>query len=157
MLPKLWAAMKPGAVVFVNQTPHRWFPWDHHSTALWGINYLPAGLAARYASRCARMNVGYNRRAGRNWAVHLRGGLRGGTERSIVQHLTAGRPDAARILQPIRHRDRAAYWLAQTSPRHRRIKRIIAQAFRWSERLFGTIPGMNVDVVIQKAGEGNGQ
>jgi SAM-dependent methyltransferase len=148
VLPRIWGIMKPGAVVFVNQTPHRWFPWDHHSTGLWGINYLPAP-AAQWLARFGTMNRDFNRTA-RTWEAHLRGGLRGGTERAILRDFTAGRSRAGRILQPIGYPDRAGYWLAQTSPRYRSLKRGIASVFRVSERLFGSIPSMNVDVVIQK-------
>ncbi|HEU4801113.1 MAG TPA: class I SAM-dependent methyltransferase, partial [Gemmatimonadales bacterium] len=47
VLPRLWAHLNVGGILFVNQTPHRWFPYEHHSTGLWGINYLPNGLAMR--------------------------------------------------------------------------------------------------------------
>jgi hypothetical protein len=50
VMPLLWSHMRPGAVMFVNQTPHRWHPYEHHSTRLWGINYLPDTLAERLAS-----------------------------------------------------------------------------------------------------------
>ncbi|HLS47546.1 MAG TPA: class I SAM-dependent methyltransferase [Gemmatimonadales bacterium] len=148
VLPKLWAALRPGGILFVNQTPHRWFPYDHHSTGLWGINYLPAALARRYAL-LAPMNRDFNRTL-RPWKAHLRGGLRGGTERSIIRELTGGHPGRARIIQPRLHRDRADYWLASTSPRWRRFKQAIAGFFRLSERLLGTIPSMNVDVAIER-------
>jgi 2-polyprenyl-3-methyl-5-hydroxy-6-metoxy-1,4-benzoquinol methylase len=149
VLPKVWDLLNVGGVLFVNQTPHRWFPYDHHSTGLWGINYLPKALAVR-ATRFARMNQEYNRTAGRNWDRHLRGGLRGGTERSIVKHLTRTSPGSARILQPIKYRDRAEYWVNQTSSRHRLLKRGLVQLFRISERVAGTIPTMNVDVAIRR-------
>ena len=35
VMPLLWSHMRQGAVMFVNQTPHRWHPYDHHSTHLW--------------------------------------------------------------------------------------------------------------------------
>lgn len=149
VLPDLWALLNTGGILFVNQTPHRWFPYDHHSTGLWGINYLPRALAIRI-TRFARINRGYNKAAGDNWDRHLRGGLRGGTERSIIRHLTRRSPGSASILQPIRYRDRAEYWLRQTSPRHRLLKRGLVQLFRVSERVVGTIPTMNVDVAIRR-------
>lgn len=149
VLPKVWELLNVGGILFVNQTPHRWFPYDHHSTGLWGINYLPKTLAV-HATRFARMNQEYNRTAGHDWHRHLRGGLRGGTERSIVNHLTRGHPGSARILQPINYRDRAEYWVMQTSSRHRLLKRTLAYLFRISERIAGTIPTMNVDVAIRR-------
>ena len=144
VLPLLWSALNPGGVIFINQTPHRWFPKEHHTTNLWGVNYLPARLASRMASLSGR-DVRDD-----DWPTLLRKGIRGGTERSIVCELTSGRTQDARILQPIDFRDRADYWLQHTSARYRPLKRVLASGFRLSEQMFGTIPATHVDVAIQK-------
>jgi predicted O-methyltransferase YrrM len=146
VMPLLWSHMRPGAVMFVNQTPHRWVPYEHHSTGLWGINYLPDAVAYRLARR---FGVGTR---GRTWPTMLRGGIRGGTERSIRAALTGGNPGAAEILQPSQTglRDRADYWLSCTSPRHRAMKRLVTSLFRLTDRLFGTMPTLNVSVAIRK-------
>lgn len=144
VLPLLWSALKPGGVIFINQTPHRWFPKEHHTTNLWGVNYLPdalAGKIARFSTRDVRHD---------DWPTLLRKGIRGGTERSMIHEFTGGKTNEARILQPIRFRDRAEYWLQHTSPRLRVIKQLLATGFRLSERVLGTIPTTHVDVVIQK-------
>lgn len=144
VLPLLWSVLKRDGIIFINQTPHRWFPKEHHTTNLWGVNYLPAALArksARWSTRDVR---------GDDWPTLLRKGIRGGTERSMLRELTGGRTDDARILQPIQFRDRAEYWLQHTSTRHRRMKHFFASGFRLSERIFGTIPTTHVDVAIQK-------
>jgi SAM-dependent methyltransferase len=150
LMPRIWALLEPGGVLFVNQTPHRWIPFEHHSTGLWGINYLPDGMAHWYARHFSRMSPAINR--SKDWSVHLRGGLRGGTEHGIVADLTADSATRGVILQPLagRYRDRADYWLAGTSPRLRVVKRGIASAFRAFDRLFDTIPALNVDVAIRK-------
>jgi 2-polyprenyl-3-methyl-5-hydroxy-6-metoxy-1,4-benzoquinol methylase len=143
-LPLLWSILRDGGVVFINQTPHRWFPKEHHTTNLWGVNYLPDSLAhkiARVSTRDVRTD---------DWPTLLRKGIRGGTERSMIEEFTSGTMTRARILQPIRFRDRAEYWFQHTSPRYRRIKRILASMFRLSESLFGTILTTHVDVAIQK-------
>lgn len=149
VLPKLWACLNVGGILFVNQTPHRWFPYEHHSTGLWGINYLPDRLAM-LATRVARINREYNRKARDDWERHLRGGLRGGTEREVIKRLTRDTAGSARVLQPIHYKDRAEYWMLQTSPRYRVLKRGLVRLFRLSERLLGTIPTMNVDVAIRR-------
>ena len=144
VLPLLWSALKRGGVIFINQTPHRWFPKEHHTTNLWGVNYLPDALArkiARFSTRDVR---------GDDWPTLLRKGIRGGTERSMLHELTGGRTEDARILQPIRFRDCVDYWFQYTSPRHRPIKRILATGLRLSESMFGTIPTTHIDVAIQK-------
>lgn len=144
VLPLLWSALTRGGIIFINQTPHRWFPKEHHTTNLWGVNYLPDALAARmtrFSGRDLRND---------DWPTLLRKGIRGGTERSIFRELTGGRARDARILQPIHYRDRADYWLQHTSARYRPLKRVLASGFRLSEQLFGTIPTTHVDVAIQK-------
>jgi len=150
ILPLIWAKLKPGGVFFVNQTPHRWVPYEHHSTGLWGTNYLPDRLAHWYARTFSRANPEIN--GSRDWNEHLRGGIRGGTERGIVADLTSGSATRGVILQPTLGgcRDRADYWLAGTSARYRPVKRAIASVFRLCDRLFDTIPALNVDVAIRK-------
>jgi SAM-dependent methyltransferase len=150
IMPRLWNRLNPGGVLFINQTPHRWVPYEHHSTGLWGINYLSDRLAHRYARHFSKRNPDINRST--DWNTHLRGGLRGGTERGIIADATAGSHTRGVILQPIGAglRDRADYWLAATSPRLRLVKRGIASFFRVCDRLFDTVPALNVDVAIRK-------
>ena len=48
-------------------------------------------------------------------------------------------------------RDRADLWLSNTNPqRYRSLKKLIASTFRLTDKLWGTIPGINLEVVIQK-------
>lgn len=150
VMPRLWALLKPGGVLFINQTPHRWVPYEHHSAELWGINYLPDRLAHWHARNFSKVNPEVNRSM--DWNTHLRGGLRGGTELGIIADLTAGSQTRGVILQPNAggFRDRADYWLAGTSPRFRPVKQGIATFFRICDRLFSTIPALNVDVAIRK-------
>ena len=148
VLPMLWSAMRRGGVLFVNQTPHRFFPYEHHSTGLWLINYLPDRVALFLARRFSRINREDNRR--RDWRGHLRAGLRGGTEREILRNLSPAGDGRAALLQP-RHGDRAAYWLARTSgERHLLVKRLVASFFRLTDRWLGTVPALNLDVAFRK-------
>lgn len=152
LMPLLWSAMKPGGAMFINQTPYRYFPCEAHSTGLWFINYMPDAMTHWTVQHFAGRNP-ENR--SEDWAVHLRGGIRGGTEKEIIRNLTSGDLKSARILQPRQNglRDRADLWLSGTSQqRYRGLKKSIAQAFRLTDHVFGTIPGVNVEVVIQKRG-----
>lgn len=146
LMPLIWSHMCAGASIFINQTPHRWHPYEHHSTGLFGMNYLPDRAAWWVASRYSR------RTRSQSWQEMLRGGIRGGTERSIRVALTRGRVADSEVLQPTQNglRDRADYWVQCTSPRLRGVKQVIAQAFRLSDAVFETIPALNVDVVIRK-------
>ena len=148
VMPLIWSKLKPGGTLFINQTPYRYFPYEHHTTGLWFINYLPDRLALFLARRLSRMNPEVTR--SHDWNVHLRAGIRGGTEREILRDLRKAGGRAA-VLQP-KGQDRAAYWLESTSHhRYLRIKKAIAAFFRMTDQLWGTVPSMNLDVAIRKS------
>jgi hypothetical protein len=75
-MPRLWSALKPGGMIFINRTAYRYFPLEIHSTGLWFVNYLPD----RFAHAVVRCLAGRNKAINESgdWNVHLRGGLRGG-------------------------------------------------------------------------------
>jgi 2-polyprenyl-3-methyl-5-hydroxy-6-metoxy-1,4-benzoquinol methylase len=152
----LWSIMKPGAAIFVNQTPYRYFPYEHHSTGLWFINYMPDAMAHFVSRKFARNDPSkYDRQiqTSPDWETHLRGGIRGATEWEIIRYLTIGNNSKARIMQPRSDcvRDRADYWLVRTSKeRFPWLKKIVAIIFRFTDRLLGTVPSLNLDVVVRK-------
>ncbi|HWQ90277.1 MAG TPA: class I SAM-dependent methyltransferase [Clostridia bacterium] len=148
VMPLLWSCLNYGGVLFINQTPHRYFPYEGHSTGLWFINYLPDRLALYLARNHSRLHAEGNR--SRDWNAHLRGGIRGATEMEIIRNLRRANTGRPVIVQP-RDQDRAAYWLSMTNPqRHRLLKKGIAAVFRLTDRLWGTVPSANVDVAIRK-------
>jgi SAM-dependent methyltransferase len=79
LLPLLWSHLDRGGILFVNQTPHRWFPTENHTTELPLLNYLPDRLALMAAHKLSGRNL-----EGRSWPELLRGGIRGGTAREIL-------------------------------------------------------------------------
>ena len=85
LLPLIWSKLKPGGVLFIFETPHRWFPIEPHTTVLPFINYLPD----RLAHYCCRR---FSRRVDpeSSWTDLLRLGIRGGTAREIVSILGSG-------------------------------------------------------------------
>ncbi len=111
VLPMLWEALRPAGVLFLRETPHRYFPIETHTTGgLPLINYLPdraALWATRRFSRYWSNDV--------TWAQLLRGGIRGGTIREIKQLLRL-RPGVARLLEPshIDIDDRIDLWYCTT-------------------------------------------
>jgi SAM-dependent methyltransferase len=148
VLPLIWSSMNYSGVLLVNQTPYRYFPYEHHSTGLWFINYLPDRFSLFLARHLSRLNPEVNKSP--DWTVHLRGGIRGGTEAEICSHLRLAQAGRPTIIQP-RSQDRAAYWLSCTNPeRYRLLKRSTAALFRLTDRLWGTVPSINLDVVIRK-------
>ena len=156
LMPLLWSAMKEGAAIFINQTPYRYFPLEQHSTGLWFINYLPDSWAHFAARKFAKYDPAKYDRAIQTsplWEDHLRGGIRGATEWEIIRNLTRASSSKARILQPRAEcaRDRADYWFRKTGQkRFRFLKKAVASTFRITDKFLGTVPSMNVDVVIQK-------
>jgi 2-polyprenyl-3-methyl-5-hydroxy-6-metoxy-1,4-benzoquinol methylase len=42
LLPMLWSQLNPGGVLFINELPPCYSPVENHTTALPGLNYLPA-------------------------------------------------------------------------------------------------------------------
>lgn len=111
LLPMLWAALKPGGILFLNQTPHRWSPWENHTTHLPGLNYLPVPLALRAAHRFSERVE-----PGETWDDLLRRGIRGGSVREIAGLLDKAGA-AVNLLEPrrFRCRDRVDLWYQGSS------------------------------------------
>lgn len=148
VMPLIWLSMNYGGVLFINQTPYRYFPLEHHSTGLWFINYLPDSISFFLARNISRINPEVNRSS--DWTDHLRGGIRGGTEGEILGNLRLSGSGRATVIQP-RFHNRAMYWLSCTNPERRRLlKKSVAVLFRLTDKFFGTVPSMNVDVAIRK-------
>jgi SAM-dependent methyltransferase len=148
VMPLIWSNLNSSGVLFVNQTPYRYFPYEHHTTGLWFINYLPDRLSLLLARKLSRQNPEVNKSL--NWNDHLRGGIRGGTEGEILRNLRLAKNGKPTVLQP-KSGDRAAYWLSRTDPRRRRaMKQAIAALFRLTDKALGTVPSMDLDVVIRK-------
>ena len=148
VMPLVWSSMKYGGVLFINQTPYRYFPFEHHSTGLWFINYFPASFSLFLARNFSKINPQVNQSS--DWTDHLRGGVRGATEAEILGNLRLSGKGRPTVIQPL-SQDRAMYWFSNTNPnRHRLLKKSIAVLFRLTDHLFGTVPSMNLDVAIRK-------
>ena len=106
LFPKLWSLLKPGGVLFINQTPYRYFPVETHTTGLPLINYLPDRAAHRVAKRFSRRNL-----EKADWPELLRGGIRGCTAREIMRILKDRGQDAV-LLEPsyLGIKDRVDLW-----------------------------------------------
>jgi 2-polyprenyl-3-methyl-5-hydroxy-6-metoxy-1,4-benzoquinol methylase len=122
LLPQIWSHVKPGGILFLNQTPHRWAPIEIHTTGLPLINYLPDGLALRMARLSKRV------RPEDNWESLLRAGIRGGTVREILGILEAcGAASGSPVLLQPRSSvgDQLDLWYGKLSPRHAWFKRSV--------------------------------
>ena len=136
VIPAVWSHVRPGGLLFVAETPHRYAPIETHTTGgLPFVNYLPPALALRAARRFSnRIEPGVT------WQQLLRRGMRGGTEGEFMRHLTrAGYVDAI-IERPSKLglRDEFDLWYeishANELPR---LKLCLRQAFRGLRRISG--------------------
>jgi 2-polyprenyl-3-methyl-5-hydroxy-6-metoxy-1,4-benzoquinol methylase len=82
LLPRIWSLLNENGILFINQTPHRYFPVEYHTTGLPFINYLPKS-AAFWAAR--RLSKRIDRKV--TWEDLLRSGIRGATEKEIMKIL----------------------------------------------------------------------
>jgi len=95
LLPRIWDALKPGGILFLNQTPHRGFPIELHTTGgLPFINYLPDAVAHRYAQMFSKRNLEQA-----SWEQMLRMGIRGGSVKEIFRNLKNSFPEPT-LLEP---------------------------------------------------------
>jgi 2-polyprenyl-3-methyl-5-hydroxy-6-metoxy-1,4-benzoquinol methylase len=79
VLESIWRSLKPGGILVLNQTPHRWFPIETHTSGLPLVNYLPDAMAHWAIGRYCRRSV-----RGHAWEELLRAGVRGATVREIM-------------------------------------------------------------------------
>jgi len=147
LLPALWGRLRPGGVLFVNQTPYRYSPVESHSTHLPLLNYLPAPAAFR----CARLLSRRIRRTDR-WEDLLRKGIRGGSPGEILG-LIRRAGGAPSLLEPslLGMRDRIDIWRAvSTSKRPQALLGAAAAAMRLCRRLTGATVTPSLSLAIRK-------
>lgn len=107
LLPMLWKILKPGGVLFINQTPYRYFPMESHTTGgLPLVNYMPDWVAGPLARTMCKKRLKNN-----NWETLLRKGIRGGNSREILAILN-GMQHKPVLLKPSRlgAKDRIDIW-----------------------------------------------
>lgn len=107
VLATMWNALLPGGALLLNQTPHRWFPIETHTSGLPLLNYLPAPLA-----RWAQIKLSSRSFGKETWEQMLRRGIRGATVAEILRNIR--RVDGgATLLKPVRIASSwAAIWYA---------------------------------------------
>ncbi len=148
LLQLLWANLRPGGYLFVNQLPHRWFPYEHHTSHLWAVNYLPRPLAGPIVRRFWRAQL-----QSCDWDALLRLGLRGGTPGEILRRLRSfddGKPSMVMPAMP-GMKDHSDLWLAYTSEKASNAKKRVARwGFKAIERLSGQPFNQSVMVAYRK-------
>ncbi len=148
ILPRLWSTIRPGGYLFLNQTPHRYFPIEMHTTGLPLLNYLPDYLAYRIA-RAWSVRV----RKTDTWEELLREGIRGATEQEILGLLQGHDGTRPTLLVPGRGSlgNRIDHWhkgLGQA--RHRTAKRLLRLILVAIKRLTGITLVPELALLIRK-------
>jgi SAM-dependent methyltransferase len=144
-LPLVWQRLRPGGILFLNQTPHRYWPLETHTTGgLPFINYLPDSLALAYARRfCKRISPT------ESWNSLLRRGIRGGTVSEIMGIL--GGSAHAELLAPLAPvRNRIDLWHRSLSPRHAALKYAVKGALELGRRVTGLEIVPTLSLAIRK-------
>lgn len=108
IMPKLYAALAPGGILFMDETPNRIYHREGHTTNLLFINYLPDQLAHAVVKK---LSYRFNEM---DWPTLLREGVRGGTEGGVVAHLCANEGTWPVVLEPKRLglNDRLDLWFS---------------------------------------------
>jgi 2-polyprenyl-3-methyl-5-hydroxy-6-metoxy-1,4-benzoquinol methylase len=136
LLPRLWEALKPGGILFLNQTPYRGFPIELHTTGgLPLINYLPDAVAHRYAQKFSKRNL---KQA--SWEKMLRMGIRGGSVKEIFRNLKTYSPEPM-LLEPSRFGLKDRLDLSRIKYKNTRNPRM-GEGFHFAAKTFKLLTGI---------------
>jgi 2-polyprenyl-3-methyl-5-hydroxy-6-metoxy-1,4-benzoquinol methylase len=144
LLPLVWRRLEPGGILFLNQTPYRWFPVEAHTTGMALINYLPDRMTLRMVRRFSRRYPGQV-----SWERLLRDGIRGGTVGEILGILR--QEGRAVLLEPRAEvGDRIDLWYRSLSPRRRWLKRGIWAGLKAVKRLTGRVVTPSLALALRR-------
>lgn len=149
LLSQIWSILKPGGILFLNQTPYRYFPIEMHTTnGLPFINYLPDKVALYYAQHFSKRLL-----ENQSWSELLKKGIRGGSVEEIMSILSRS-PETPILLNPSRFgiNDRIGLWYIQSGKvRFVAIKRLFLLSAKLLKRLTGIIIVPSLSLAIKKA------
>ena len=148
VMPLIWSAIKPDGFLFLNMTPHRYFPIEHHTTGVPLLNYLPPSLALSVGRR-------FSKRIDKTepWETMLRRGIRGSTEHEILRILSKADKHHAVLLEPTQNglRDRIDLWYSALNQQKAVLVNKSIKALMKSLRLAtGIVLVPNLSLVIKK-------
>ena len=147
VIPLLWSAMDDGSVLFLDQTPYRWFPFELHTTALPLINYLPDALTLTAAKRFSNRVP-----ADATWEDMLREGIRGATQREVLKTLPTGDFHPV-VLKPNKTglNDHVDLYYQNTDPdRNQTLKKAARYAIKLIHHVTGTAFVPDLTLAIKK-------
>jgi ubiquinone/menaquinone biosynthesis C-methylase UbiE len=148
LMPRIWCVVKPGGILFVNETPNRYFPLEFHTTQLPFVNYLPDRLALFVSRRWSKM-VGKNE----TWESLLRQGIRGGTAREVRQIIAGHASGRPLLLTPCKHgcRDEIDLWFMQPGGKIRgSVRKALRIAFKVAKLTTGISLPPSLSLAIRR-------
>jgi len=127
LLSQIYKTLKPGGILFINQTPNRFFPIERHTTGIPLLNYMPDRVALAVAHRLSKRVS-----ADEPWETLLRKGIRGATEQEIRGILHDNCGDGFTSLRPRASHlhDSIDIWYERTSNKHKVLKRLMKAIFK---------------------------
>ncbi|MHC4587305.1 MAG: class I SAM-dependent methyltransferase [Planctomycetota bacterium] len=156
VLQQIWSILTPDGILFINQTPYRYFPFEGHTTHLFFISYLPDKLAHYCACKFSKRI-----RKEETWNQLLRQGIRGGHPMEIGRILKKAETDFRPFfLKPcyLGFRDRIDIWysgyavcIADKYPKVKNIQQILKYVAKLIYFLSGIVFLPTVSVAIKKA------
>jgi SAM-dependent methyltransferase len=150
LFPRVWDALRPGGIMFLNQTPYRWYPHEYHTTGLPLLNYVPDALVLRLARRwSSRVSDTAS------WEELLRDGVRGGTAAEVVRRLRDAGREPPVVLRPSRNgcRDTIDIWYGYSSARRPALKKAMRAVFKAIHRMTGQVVTPELDLALQRPGQ----
>ena len=148
LLPQIWSLINPGGVLFLSQTPYRYFPIETHTTSgLPLVNYLPKGAAHVYAQRFSKRKLRNS-----SWNDLLRKGIRGGSISEILKILNCC-PEEPVMLNPYRLgiEDNVDLWYFSAGRRRKGKYRTVFHLAKLLKLLTGLIVIPYLSLAIKKA------
>ena len=148
VMPQVWLVIKPRGYLFLNMTPHRWFPIEHHTTGLPFLNYLPDKIAFSVTKRFSKRTD-----PNESWEKYLRRGIRGGTENEILEILADNSENKPQLIEPCQNKikDRIDLWYSQLNQNSRIVtKKIIKNFIKAFRSVSGLTIVPNLSLVIKK-------
>lgn len=151
IFPLLWRHLKPNGVLFINETPYRWFPIETHTTS--GsifLNYMPDGLACFCARHFSKRNL-----KDMTWPKLLRAGIRGGSVGEIHRILKK-QPVQPTLLTPTQLglKDRIDLWyVVAKKSRFLVLKKCFCGLVKLIKATTGQIVLPTLSLAIQKSGD----
>jgi 2-polyprenyl-3-methyl-5-hydroxy-6-metoxy-1,4-benzoquinol methylase len=140
LMPKIWRTLKHGGFLLLNETPHRWWVVETHTTGIPFLNYLPDALALR----AAHLSPRYARPE--SWSTLLRHGIRGASEAEVLESLD---DPSARPLAPLAG-DAIDMWYAQLGPRARVVKRMVRAGLKGIKAVTGVSCVPFISMVVER-------